>query len=54
MHLNIQFSFKKSRKTTIPAKWSQTQSDSRAVGDSKKGLEGRIEISEKNYLQIFS
>jgi len=32
---------------------SQTQSDSRAAWDSKKGLEGRIEKSEKNYLQIF-
>jgi len=28
--------------------------DSRAAWDSKKGLAGRIEKSEKNYLQIFS
>jgi len=33
---------------------SQTQSDSRAAWDSKKGLAGRIEKSEKNYLQISS
>jgi len=32
---------------------SQTQSDSRAAWNSKKGLVGRIEKSEKNYLQIF-
>jgi len=32
---------------------SQTQSDLRAAWDSKKGLAGRIEKSEKNYLQIF-
>jgi len=33
---------------------SQTQSDSRAASDSKKGLAGRIEKSEKNNLQISS
>ncbi len=33
---------------------SQTQSDSRAAYDLKKGLAGRIEISEKNYFKIFS
>jgi hypothetical protein len=33
---------------------SHTQSDSRAAYELKKGLAGRIEISEKNYFQIFS
>jgi len=33
---------------------SQTQIDSGAASDSKKGLAGRIEKSEKNYLRIFS
>jgi len=33
---------------------SQTQCDSRAAWDSKKGLRGGIEKSEKNYLKIFS
>jgi len=33
---------------------SQTQIDLGAASDSKKGLAGRIEKNEKNYLRIFS
>ncbi len=47
------FSLPKSVKHSVE-QGSQTQSDSRAAWDSKKGLEGRIEKSEKNYLQISS
>ncbi len=46
--------FNKSVSFYVLKQGSQTQSDSRAAWDSKKGLEGHIKKSLKNVPKIFS